>query len=125
MRIIQITEEDKMELSELGEKVTMYMHEFLKCLDKTTGGEISEEMAKRYSQRSNFGERRGVPGTGRYARRDGGYNQRSSFGERRGVPGTGRYARRDNSYAEHYPEEYSEQYDERYDEGGYNTRYDY
>lgn len=117
MRIIQITEQDKMELSELGQKAVKYMHEFLECLDKTTGGEISQEMAERY------GERRGVRGTGRYGRREGSYGMRdSSYGERRGVPGTGRYGRRDGGYNERYPEEY---YDERNEGGGYNTRYDY
>lgn len=114
MRIIQITDQDKTELSELGTRAVKYMHAFLECLDKTTGGEIGQEMAERYGER--YGERRGVRGTGRYGRRDEGGN----FGERRGVPGTGRYARRDN-FGEHYPEEY----DERYDMGGYNTRYDY
>lgn len=94
MRIVQITEQDKMELSELGHKAVKAVHEFLECMDRVTDGEISQEMADYY------GERRGVPGTGRYARRDGGgYNERGgygSYGERRGVPGTGRYARRDN-----------------------------
>ena len=62
MRIVQITEQDKMELGELGHKAVESMHEFLECLDKVSGGQISQEMAERY------GERRGVRGTGRYAR---------------------------------------------------------
>ena len=49
MRIIQITEKDKMELSELGQNAVEAVQEFLECLDNVTDGEISEAMAKRYS----------------------------------------------------------------------------
>lgn len=120
MRIVQITEQDKMELSELGRKAVESVHEFLECLDKVTDGQISQEMAEYY------GERRGVPGTGRYGRRDGGsygrrdggggYGERSGgsggggygergggYGERRGVPGTGRYGRREEEWEEMSP----------------------
>ena len=76
MRIIQITEQDKMELSELGHRAVKSVHEFLECLDKVTDGQISQEMADYY------GERRGVPGTGgRYNRREGG-----GYGEREHYP---------------------------------------
>lgn len=108
MRIIQITEQDKMELSELGHRAVKSVHEFLECLDKVTDGQISQEMAEYY------GERRGVLGTGgRYNRREGGYGERypmmqerSGYGER-----------------EHYPmmQERSG-YGER---GGYGNRYGY
>lgn len=75
MRIVQITEQDKMELSDLGHRAVEATHAFLECLDKVTDGQISQEMAERY------GERRGVPGTGRYSR----YNRRDNYdyGERR------------------------------------------
>lgn len=117
MKIVQITEKDKMELSELGQDAVDAMQEFLECLDKVTDGQISEAMARRY------GERRGVPGSGR-----GRYGRR--MGERRGVAGTGRYGRSSGGsdgysqrYGEHYPPEEDEMYDER--GGGYGNRYDY
>lgn len=125
MRIIQITEKDKMELSELGQDAVEAVQEFLECLDKVTEGEISEAMAKRY------GERRGVPGSGR-----GRYSRR--MGERRGVAGTGRYGRREGGgggsgygqrmgerYGEHYPEDEEEEFGERSGGGGYGNRYEY
>lgn len=125
MRIIQITERDKMELSELGHKAIKSVHEFLECLDKVTDGQISQEMAEYY------GERQGVKGTGpysRYNRRESGGNQ-GNFGER-------------NGYNEHYPvmpggymppyfgtrepQMPSGGYGERSGYGGnYNNRYDY
>ena len=88
MRIIQITEQDKMELSELGRRAVKSVHEFLECLDRVTDGQISQEMAEYY------GERRGVPGTGgRYNRREGGerehypmMQERSGYGEREHYP---------------------------------------
>lgn len=113
MKIVQITEKDKMELSELGQDAIDAMQEFLECLDKVTDGQISEAMAQRY------GERRGVPGSGRgrYARR---------MGERRGVAGTGRYGRRSGDYNQRYGEHYSpEDEEEMYDERSYGNRYDY
>lgn len=131
LRIVQITERDKEELSELGCEAVEAVHEFLECLDKVTDGQISEEMAERY------GERRGVPGTGRYRRR---YGRR--IGERQGVAGTGRYGRRvaepippepippvapehmGERYGEHYPEYREEGYGER-SGGGYGNRYMY
>lgn len=116
LRIVQITEKDKMELAELGREALDSMHEFLECLDEVTDGQISDEMRERYS------ERRGVPGSGR-----GRYGRR--MGERRGVAGTGRYGRREGggggggSYGQHYPED--EEFGERGGEGGYGNRYDY
>lgn len=106
-KIVQITEEDKMELSELGGEALEAMHAFLECLDKVTDGQISQEMMERY------GNRRGVPGTGRYGRR-------SMLGNRRGVPGSGRRGnyRRPESMEEMY------EMDER-DGGGYGSRGDY
>lgn len=119
LRIIQITEEDKIELAELGREALDSMYEFLECLDDVTDGQISDEMKKRFS------ERRGVPGSGRGRSR---YSRR--MGERRGVPGTGRYGRREGggsggggSYGQHYSED--EEYEERGGEGGYGNRYDY
>lgn len=116
MRIVQITEKDKMELSELGQEAIDAVQEFLECLDKVTDGQISEAMAQRY------GERRGVPGSGRsrYGRR---------MGERRGVAGTGRYGRRGGGYGQRYGEHYEEdEEEEEFGErsgGGYGNRYDY
>lgn len=109
LRIIQITEKDKHELSELGREALESMHEFLECLDHVTGGQISEEMEDHY------GERRGVAGTGRYGRR---------MEERRGVAGTGRYGRRytPEHYGEHYTEDGGR---EHYGERDYGNRYDY
>lgn len=102
MRIIQITEQDKMELSELGHRAVKSVHEFLECLDKVTDGQISQEMADYY------GERRGVPGTGgRYNRREGGYAERYPMMQERGGYGE----------REHYP-----MMQER---GGYSNRYGY
>lgn len=104
MRIIQITEHDKEELSELGTKLVDSAHAFLECLDRTSGGQISQEMADRY------GERRGVPGTGRYSRynrRGGGYNERGDYGERYPM---------ERGYGERYPMErgdYGERENER------------
>ena len=120
MRIIQITEKDKMELSELGQDAVEAVQEFLECLDKVTDGEISEAMAKRY------GERRGVPGSGR-----GRYGRR--MGERRGVAGTGRYGRREGGGGggygqrdvEHSPEDEEDECCERGGGGGYGNRYEY
>ena len=75
MRLIQITEEDKNELSQLGHNAIKSVQEFLECMDKVTDGQISREMAEFY------GERQGVRGTGPYSR----YNRRDSggFNERR------------------------------------------
>lgn len=116
MRIVQITEKDKVELSELGQEAIESMQEFLECLDRVTNGQISEAMAQRY------GERRGVPGSGK-----GRYNHR--IGECRGVAGTGRYSRRSGGGSDGYGQRYGEHYDEEemYDErnGGYGNRYDY
>lgn len=121
MRIVQITEQDKAELSELGTQAVHAMHAFLECLDKTTDGQISQEMAERY------GERRGVPGTGRYSRynrRDGG-GYGGGYGERDG----GSYG---GGYGERYPMMREEGYErererERGDFGERrgNSRYDY
>lgn len=136
LRVIEITEKDKHELGELGCEAVEAIHEFLECLDEVTDGQISEDMAERY------GERRGVPGSGRRRRR---YDRR--MGERQGVAGTGRYGRKEPAaiedpaieeavekaiakhmgqrmgerYGEHYPED--EIYHERV--GYYGNRYDY
>ena len=129
MRILQITEQDKMELSELGHRAVKSVHEFLECLDKVTDGQISQEMAEYY------GERQGAKGTGPYSR----YNRRDG--------NQGGYGERGGGYNEHYPampggymppyfgtrsprvmppESYGERggYGER-GQGGYNNRYEY
>ena len=126
MRIVQITEQDKMELSELGHRAVKSVHEFLECLDRVTGGQISQEMAEYY------GERQGVKGTGpysRYNRRDGG-QQGGNYGQQ-----GGNYGER-GSYGEHYPTMpmprgymppfygTRDNFGER-GGGGYNNRYEY
>lgn len=118
MRIIQVTEQDKRELSELGTQAVHAVHAFLECMDKVTDGQISQEMAERY------GERRGVPGTGRYSRynrRDGGYGERD-----------GGYGERDGGYGERYPMMRNEGYDDErerehgdFGERRGNSRYNY
>lgn len=101
MRIIQISEQDKMELSELGHNAVKSVHEFLECLDKVTDGQISQEMADRY------GERRGVRGTGPYSQynRRGndfeGYGERGGYGERSGYSERGGYGER-SGYGSRY-----------------------
>lgn len=107
LRIIQITEKDKMELGEKAHYAVKAVHQFLECLDKVSEGQISQEMSEYY------GERRGVPGTGRYSR----YNRRDS-----GYVGRGDYNMRNGGYGERGD------YDMRDDErgyGNYGNRYDY
>lgn len=91
LRIIQITEKDKMELGEKAHYAVKAVHQFLECLDKVSEGQISQEMPEYY------GERRGVPGTGRYSRynrRDGGYGERGDYDMRDGEHGYGNYGNR-------------------------------
>ena len=114
-----ITEEDKQELEELGYEAVEAVHKFLDCLDQKSDGQISDEMRRRYS------ERRGVPGTGRYGRRD------DILNERRGVPGTGRYGRRDDDFNRRQNYRDDEMERERMERermetrGGYGSRYEY
>lgn len=117
IRIVELAEEDKNELSELGYEALEATQAFLECLDKVTDGQIGEEMQAKY------GQRRGVPGSGRnrgrYGRRNGGGG--GSMGQRRGVAGTGRYGRRHDDDEEYEDDE--EEYGSR--GGGYGNRYDY
>ena len=74
MRIIQITEQDKMELSELGHRAVKSVHEFLECLDKVTDGQISQEMADYYGEREHYP----------MMQERGGYGERGSYSNRYG-----------------------------------------
>lgn len=109
LRIIQITEKDKMELGEKAHHAVKAVHQFLECLDKVSEGQISQEMAEYY------GERRGVPGTGRYSRynrRDGGYGERGDYNMRDGGYGErGDYNMRDGGYGERGYGNYGNRYD--------------
>ena len=124
LRIIQITEKDKIELGESAHHAVKAVHQFLECLDKVSEGQISQEMARYY------GERRGVPGTGRYSgrynKRDGGYGERSNYNTRDGGYGErGDYNMRDSGYDER--SDYNMR-DGGYGErgyGNYGNRYDY
>ena len=119
LRIIQITEKDKIELGESAHHAVKAVHQFLECLDKVSEGQISQEMARYY------GERRGVPGTGRYSgrynKRDGGYGERNDYNMRDGSYGE----RSDYNMRDMRDGGYDERSDYNMHGGGYGNRYDY
>ena len=83
MTMVQISESKKVKLSDYAEKVLHYAGKMMQCIESLDeGGEYGE---RGYGERGGYGGRMGM--------RDYDDMDEREYGERRGVRGTGPYSR--------------------------------